>query len=204
MINLQLHNQKEKWKFYREAYDGTGGFEDGSYLDRYIRESDERYKQRQEVAFYINLFKQKVEKFIGYLFKQKPLRTSKNSIVLNIFDDCDFKGNNINIFISNFAKNCKIRGVGVVAVEQLQANNYKTQLENRLYPYFLEILPETIKDYKIDNNGDFEFIAYETILDKSIYQNRDILKVTRYHEKKSTITYDGDTIIDKYDHNLGI
>jgi len=69
------------WTFANNAYKGSGGFSDGSYIDRYPRESDEKYKNRKEIAHYINLFAPKVNRYIGYIFKSTPMRSSNNTLI---------------------------------------------------------------------------------------------------------------------------
>ena len=69
------------WAFAKEAFEGSGGFADGSYIDKYPRESDEKYEERQKIAYYENMFAPKINRYIGYLFKQTPTRTTNNSLI---------------------------------------------------------------------------------------------------------------------------
>jgi len=195
------------WILADEAYRGSGGFLDGNYIERYPRESDEKYKNRQKIAYYENLFAVKVNRYIGYIFKNTPTRTSNNTLIKKIFDDVDNKGNNIDVFMSNFAKNAKVRGVNLLLIDMPKnmPTNLKEQIDNRILPYFVEILPERIVDFKTDKFGKFEYIMFEDTIDKSTPDNQDIEYVIRYYDKEKWVLYDEDkNIIESGSHNLGI
>ena len=65
---------KEQWQLIDEAYNGTGGFIDGEHLNQYPRESDEKFKTRQEVAYYPNITASKIKRYMGYMFKKSASR----------------------------------------------------------------------------------------------------------------------------------
>ena len=195
-----------QWMFAKEAFEGSGGFADGSYIDKYPRESDNKYEERQKIAYYENLFASKVNRYIGHLFKQTPTRSSKNIMIQNIFDDIDNKGDNIDIFMSNFAKNAKVRGVNLILIDMPKniASNLKEQLDNRILPYFVEILPERVTDYKIDKFGKFEYIAFSDTIDKSTLEKKEIQEITRYYDKTKWAVFDkNNKVIEEGEHNLG-
>ena len=157
------------WKFANEAFLGSGGFSNGNYLDKYPRESEEKYQERQKIAYYENMFAPKINRYIGYLFKQTPTRTSNNNLIKKIFDDVDNRGNNIDVFMSNFAKNAKIRGVNLLLVDmpKILPDNLKEQIEQRKLPYFVEILPERVIEFKLDEFGKFEYVMFSDVIDNS-------------------------------------
>ncbi|WP_281950269.1 hypothetical protein [Nitrosophilus kaiyonis] len=197
---------KTIWQFAYEAYKGDGGFSNGGYIDKYPRESDEKYSNRQQIAFYTNLFAPNVSRYIGYIFKNRPIRTTSNKFIQMIFDDCDKKGNNVNIFMSNFAKESKVRGIGIVLVDMPKdvGQTIGDQLKKRALPFFTSIAPEDITEYKIDAYGNFEYIKFKDTIDKSEPGNPNIINVERYFDKTSWIVYQGGEIIESGEHNLGV
>lgn len=64
-----LDKLKAKWQFLNNAYNGEGGFSDGSYLMQFSREVDEKFKSRQNMAYYVNYLKPSIERFASYIFK---------------------------------------------------------------------------------------------------------------------------------------
>ena len=206
-MSLSLKKYQQIYKFANEAFKGEGGFLGGSYIDKYPRESDEKYEERQKVAYYTNLFSSKINRYIGYLFKTTPTRESKNKLIQLIFDNADNQGNAIDIFMSNFAKNAKVRGCNLLLIDMPRnlPSTLKEQIDTRAVPYFVEILPERIIEYKMDLSGKFEYIAFSDVIDNSTYQNQDITQVIRYYDKSEwkILALDG-TVIESGAHNLGI
>jgi hypothetical protein len=197
---------KDKWTLAKEAYEGSGGFDDGSYIDKYPRESDDKYEERQKIAYYENLFAPKVNRYIGYIFKNTPTRSTSNDLIKLIFDNADNKGNNIDVFISNFAKNAKVRGVNLLLVDMPKELplTLKEQIQNRALPYFVEINPERVIEYKIDTTGKFEYVAFEDTIDNSTYQNQEIIDIIRYYDKNSWAIFDKEgNVLENGSHNLG-
>lgn len=111
---------QSKWKLAVDAYEGGGGFSDGTYIDQYPRESDDKYTKRKEIAYYHNMFRQKVARYTGYLFRERPTRSSGSPLVKLIFDDADKRGNHIDIFMASFAAQAKIRGAMLLLVDMLR------------------------------------------------------------------------------------
>ncbi len=198
---------KNAWKFAYEAYKGSGGFSDGSYIDKYPRESDKKYQTRQSIAYYTNLFAPNVNRYIGYIFKNRPIRTSGSDFILKIFDDCDNKGDSIDVFMASFAKEAKVRGVGLVLIDMPKnvPQNLKDQLAQRALPYLVAIAPEKIDQYKLDDFGNFEYIYFYDELDESTPEKQNKKSVKRFFDTQQWIVYDEkDNIIEQGEHDLGI
>jgi len=206
-MSLTLQQYQQLYKFANEAFKGEGGFLDGSYIDKYPRESDEKYEERQKVAYYTNIFASKIGRYIGYLFKTTPTRASKNKLVQMIFDNADNQGNSIDVFMSNFAKNAKVRGCNLILVDMPKTlpSTLKEQIQSRAVPYFVEILPERIVEYKMDLSGKFEYIAFNDVIDNSTFGNIQTEPIIRYYDKTEwkILKTDG-SVIESGSHNLGI
>lgn len=196
----------KKWAFAVEAYTGDGGFNDKSYIDKHTRESDDKYTERQKITDYSNIFVQKISRYIGYLYKHTPIRSTKDKMIQAIFDDADNAGNSIDVFMSGFSKVAKVRGVGLVLVDMQKdvPDNQAKQLEDRALPYFVKIKAESVVSYKIDKFGKFDFVAYKDTVNESTYEEEKIVNVVRYYDKTEWIIYDGEEVKDKGKHNLGI
>ena len=200
---MTLEELKQKWKFIEDALEGKGGFEDGSYLDKFAREDDDKYKERQKIATYTNFFKPKLNRYIGYIYKQKPNRFTNNKLIKLILDNIDNKRNSANVFFSNFATNAKAFGCNLVLVDMPKElpSTLQEQIQTRALPFVREVKPYSIVEYKIDSYGNFDYIVFED----TIFGNKKIIKVNRYYDKTNWIVFDDENnIIDKGEHNLGI
>ena len=197
----------ESWAFANEAYEGSGGFDDKSYIDKHTRESDDKYSERKKIAYYSNKFVQKISRYNGYLFKNNPIRSSSNKMVEAVFADCDNTGNSMDIFMSSFAKGAKVRGTGIVLIDMPSdmPDNAQSQIEERALPYFVDIKPEDITSYKLDKFGNFVWVAYADTLDNSTFEEEDIVNITRYYDALEwRILDEDDSVLESGSHSLGI
>jgi len=201
-----MDNYVKKWKFATEAYKGEGGFADGSYLDQYPRENDDKFQRRKETSTYTNLFAQKIARYNGYLFRRPPVRSSSSDLIRLIFDDADRMGNSADVFFSSFAAGAKVRGAGLLLVDmpaEIPAT-LKEQKEARAVPYFVEITPESITDYKMDRFGRFEFVRFKDIIDRSTPEEKKIVNVVRHYDTEGWAVLEDGNVIDSGEHGLGV
>ena len=199
-------NLSDKWKLAIAAYNGSGGFADGSYLDKYPRESDDKYKQRQAVAYYDSIFKQKVQRYCGYLYKKAVGRATKNKLIELILKDADNRGNSIDVFMSSFAHEAKVRGSMLLLVDMPKEvpPTLKDQIDQRAVPYFVPIASERVTRYKLDKFGAFAWIEFTDVLDESTPTEEKKQNITRYYDANVWIVKDGDDVIDQGQHGLGV
>lgn len=205
-MNMRLNDYKNAWKFCDEALNGTGGFLNGDYIERYPRESDEKYEARKETAAYLNLFAAKVNRFVGYIFKNAPTRSSAHALIKQIFDDCDNRGNQIDVFMQGFAKHAKARGCNLLLIDapKERPSTLKEQMQTRALPYFVEILPERVTEFKLDPFGRFEYVMFDDVIDRSVPGEEKIEPIVRLYDKEgwAVLNEDGD-VIEEGAHNLG-
>ncbi len=197
----------KKWSFAVEVYMGDGGFDDKTYIDKHTRESDDKYKERKKITDYSNIFVQKVGRYVGYLYKKPPIRASKDKMIQAIFNDADNAGNSMDVFMSGFSKTAKVRGVGLVLIDMPTEipKTQKEQLESRQLPYFVDIAPETVTEYKMDKFGKFEYIAYTDVLDESSFGEEKKTGIIRYYDQTKWQIFNEDgKIIKGADHGLGV
>ena len=198
-----------EWGFAAEAYNSTGGFADGKELDQFGRETDAKYEDRQESSKreYENIFDSKVSRYTGYLFKTLPIRETNDSILTGIKEDMNRRGESADIFFANFAKNGKVRGVNLLLVDSPDtvADNREDQIKKRISPYMVEILPERVTEYKIDEFGAFEYVAFSDSLDNSTYGQIEVEDIIRYYDKEVWRIYDsGGVMLDEKPHGLKV
>lgn len=202
-------NYINEWLFAAQAYEGTGGFSTGGEIEQYGRESDTKYEDRQELAKreYENIFDSKISRYVGYLFKSTPQRDTSNVLLTAIKDDVNRRRESADIFFNTFAKNGKVRGVNLLLIDSptQQPESLQEQVEKRIAPYFVEILPERVIEYKLDAFGAFDYIAFGEEIDNGEYGTPSVEQIVRYYDKKEWRVYDGKGhVTDFGDHGLTI
>lgn len=194
-----------RFQFIADALHGTGGFrppatgasESNSYLVMYPRESAEKFSRRNQVAWYANDMASACSRFAGYLSKRRPMRTLDNPLLAAMTDDCDWRGNHLDVFWGSFTIEAKARGVMLLLVDMprdLGASRAE-QMEARAFPYLTMIPPELVSDYGVNERG---------LLDR--VEVRDIEDPDRYHgwDTEGWWTRKGEEIEEQGQHPLGV
>jgi len=195
--NLKKIEFVRKWKRAGDALHGNGGYNTGAYLDRFKRETDDNYDLRKKTARNTSTINKKVSRYIGYLLKEQPVRTTSNELLQLFINNCDGIGNSLNLFISNFAKDAKIRGAGVCVLNMPSVDsnaNIIEQVEKRLVPTITYHPPELIANFEKDN-----YIAFWESVDGDLVKHW-------YTTTTEYLTNRNDELIPKSEivHNLGI
>jgi hypothetical protein len=184
-----------------EALNGSGGYQNGGNLVRYSREQDDKFLARKQLAFYVNYLKPACTRFTGYLSKKPPDREIEHPLLSAFADDCDWKGNSLDVFFNNFAIEAKARGCGLLLVEMpsFQPATLEQQLETRFFPYLVQLFPESIRRYSINNMGMLDFVEIMTtqMVDEKL-QN----VIRGWDAEKWWVSLNGN-IIEGDAHNLG-
>ncbi len=142
---------------YDRAYDVTE-----SYLVRYPRESLEKYARRNELAFYSSPFFRVVSKFISYVTGKPVQREYNNEIYEQVAENCDGKHNSIDVFWQDFMMESKARGSMMLLIDMPKSieGTLADQLQERQLPYWTPIFPELVKEYRVGEDGLFDFVEF--------------------------------------------
>ncbi len=154
------NNHKAIYKLLRDSYEGMGGFLDGSYLRKHERETEEKYKARRELAYYLNYFRPCVDAHVAPIFKTPAIRECKGmgENAWAIFsDDVDFKGNRLKDLMKQAGLKAKINGVSFIVMDRVEniENNSLAALEadrNNL-PYAFVVDPGRVEEIAVDKFG---------------------------------------------------
>ena len=127
-------------RLVRDAFYGSGGFADGSYLCKYDRETSENYNTRKNLAYYFNYTKPMIEGAVDPVFREYPTRTTgaSDSRWDAFLLDVDGKGTAIDDFMAEAALNAKIDGSVFIVVDNAVDNiaeNVQEAVERRQFPY---------------------------------------------------------------------
>ena len=180
------------FKEIASALDGTGIFAGGGALIQYPSEMDEQFQRRQAAAWYVNDLRSACQRFVGYLAKRPPIRSTTQERLLSLLDDCDWRGNSLDVFWQDFAGQAKARGSMLVLVEMPR----QEQQEERPYPYLAAIAPEDVTEYRLDEQGLVAFLEIgATVGGKDVIRGWDSAKWW---------VREGDKTLAQGDHALGV
>lgn len=190
-------------KLITDAYYGTGGFADGSYLIKHPRETERKYEQRKRLAYYINHVAVAVNSQVDPIFKDEVKREWKESVLFETFKtDVDRAGTDLQELAKRTALKAKLYGYTFLLVDNTaeQAETVGEAAERRQLPYVIEIAPDEVNKCVFDTVGRLVlFEYYEKNIDAKGSESRTRCTWTQTTWERET---EGKTVQGK--HNLGI
>jgi len=161
-------NNITDYDFLDQAYNGTGGFKKGEYITPHWREKDFRYERRQKDAYYPNILKPIITGHVEPLFKTEPIRDlGEDEFLLKIQEDCDNKGNSINIFMKRQTREARLQGKVYILVENSSKpeTNKARAIKNRSLPYLVAITKNRVDEDSVlyDDFGNISEITYSIV-----------------------------------------
>lgn len=191
-----------RFQFIADALRGTGGFRPivsrvtntptltgVSYLVQYPREGDEKFARRNEVAWYANDLGAACSRFAGYLSKRPPMRVTANPLLAAVIDDCNWRGDALDVFWSAFTVEAKARGSMLLLVDMPRDQ----ATAGRQVPYLLAIAPEELVSLSVNEQGMVDYC--EVRADDGLIRGWD---TAQWWTRK------GEQRLEAGDHNLGI
>jgi len=160
----------DKYELLRNAYYGTGGFEDGSYLVQHKREQSDNYEARQLISHYLNYVQPVVNSHVDPVFRkeaQRDFNGSGSELWDQFYQDADGHGNSLPRVIKRFAAEAKLLGVTFVVLDN-DPNPPPTLAAvkaTRALPYLFSVTPDRVVDWKTDKLGRLTSITYTELVD---------------------------------------
>lgn len=125
-----------QYRFVSHAYNGDGGFKDGSYLLSYSSESKNYLRRKQEVS-YKNYLKGIVDSLITPVFSSQAVRVTDNDMFEAFMTDVTNGGVGIQEFTKSAVRACRLHGIVFVVMDNFSDTPTSRQeaINNRMYPY---------------------------------------------------------------------
>jgi hypothetical protein len=156
-----------------DSYTGLGGFQDGSYLVRYPRETDEKYRRRQQLAVYPNYTKKIVETITSHIFRRPPSRQIESPSYIEFMKNTDRTGTYIDDFMRKLCKLSLIFGTVFVVVDKPRTDKeVQTVAQERalgILPYATVRLPSQVEELQIDEYGNILSISFREQYSLRVY-----------------------------------
>lgn len=106
------------WQVFLDAFEGSGGFQDGSYLWPYDREEDRSFRNRQAMARYHNYLEALVDLYVRFVFTQGVKRSSQSEQYNEWLLDVDGAGTHINDFLKKVSSMALAAGQAGILVDK--------------------------------------------------------------------------------------
>lgn len=154
-----------KYKLLDDAYRGSGGFEDGTYLVPFPVEKGDKYARRQDLAYYINFIKPIIDSHVNPIFKSDPVRDNMSDTFKLFLNNVDGNNTTLTRFMKKAAIRAKLHGVEFIVIDAPKVDpnirlTKKQVAEERLYPYLYLVSPSQVSKYARDKFGRLISITY--------------------------------------------
>ncbi len=188
------------------AYYGTGGFNNGGYLIKHKRETDEDFTARQENAYYLNYFFSITNSLVTPIFKKTASRDwdMNNKLIDGFVNDVDGNKTSIAEFMKKAALKAKLYGACFIVVDNF--TGYKDDetmadvLEGRKFPYAYCLTPSQVISYEADRTGKLISIEFTEVQQVNSSTNKTF---SMYFDKQEWMRYDDNDVKQIGQHNLG-
>ena len=154
------NTKQDLYKLLRDAYNGEGGFLDGSYLEQHPREASEKYEMRKRLAYYLNYTKPCLDAHVSPIFKTLAVRDYKGSgekIWATFAKDVNFLDEPIEKLMKKAAYSAKLNGVAFIVMDKVvdaEANSLADLEQNRnALPYAYVVDALSVKEVVLDRFG---------------------------------------------------
>lgn len=158
-----------------DAYEGAGGFEDGTYLVQHVREEEAAFTRRKELATYRNFVAKVVSAYVDTIYQQPAVRSGDDQPWQDLQANADGTGGAIDDLMSAaLTLGLLVSPVYLVVDRPVGVSKTRADdLERR--PYVVIRLPGEVEAVKLDRLGNVERIVFrETGTDgKPLYRGWD-------------------------------
>lgn len=167
--------EKAEYTGLRDMYYGTGGFNNGSYLEKFPRESDggvddngnpipDFFGMRKAVAHYENVFAPEIDAQVDPIFAKDQKREIKGNNVVDAFTTSPTK--KIGETMSEYQRRKKISSKIYGAVFEVLDSPLTTpstgegDLDPNMMEYVYYLVPSQIEGYLLDEDGTLKMLLY--------------------------------------------
>lgn len=207
--------EREKWKKYNDLYSADDIY---LYLQTHTRENGEMFNKRVSRGYYYNYVASVVDLYIAYLFRspiERNVPASQTSLFGDFQTNCDRRGTSFFSFMPFCATYSQIDGhVGVLVDMPKQPDepfrNEKDRLEAGYRPYLTPIRANQIKDWELDELGNFVWVKIEVKRPQGRGWNeqhdttsKSFLIWSRYDWQEWKLVGDEAYLVDSGQHGLG-
>lgn len=162
------------YAFMSNAYHGSGGFRDGSYLAPHTRELF--YENRKKISHYRNYIKPIIRALTEPVFMEDAPRiitdetgneiSEEGSHMFSTFiEDCDNNKRDLQSFTNEAINYARLHGVTFVVVDNfpdsVQPDTEKAAIDERIMPYVYLQTADKVEEYETDDFGHLLSITFE-------------------------------------------
>lgn len=142
------------WQAQLDAFEGDGGFLDGSYLWPYPSEEQADYQRRQKMARYHNYLEALVDLYVRFMFTQGVDRKSKSAEYDAWLENVDGAGTTIDDLLKRLAAIALVNGhAGVLIDKTPDAPTGPSKADEQARVFATVYTAPAMVDWRFDHKG---------------------------------------------------
>ena len=200
---------KDDWSFFLRSYEGGTAYQDGLYLAKYLKETDEDLARRVALTPIDNHCKNIVHIYSSFLWRVPPVRDFKNKAEdqsLQMFlKDTDHDGRRFNEFMKQSQVWASIYGHCWIVIDKpsFEANSKADEEQNEIRPYAVTYTPDNVLDweYRRKQNGKYELVFLKVCEDSFIVENQKIKFYRCWYTDKVVLLKETDGEVEVVEEN---
>ena len=150
-------------QFMDDCYFGEGGFRDGTYLEKYPRETQTGFDFRKKIATFPDVFRSEFDALIEPIFSKEITRNvNSDSVKAYLANPRKRLGESMDTFMENVAKTgMRLGTVFVVTTAPTeQAESAEDNTDSRFLAYSQIVKPQNIEGYILNEYGGLQTLVY--------------------------------------------
>jgi hypothetical protein len=198
------------WEFLKNSYFGTGGFANGGYIEKYDKESQQKYLGRKKNAYYLNYCATVIDTYNAHLFKKAIVRKSDNPYYKRFIENCNGANKNIDTFMKGAFLYAQIFGYSFVVIDKpdIEVKTRLEEFEENALPYAYILPPQSVIDWSIDAKGEFNWVKVVEDVPRdanNFLDSKDMQTFYRVWTKEEFYLFnEKEELVEKGEHNLGV
>ena len=140
----------EHWQQMIDAFEGTGGYADGSYLWPYRAELQEDFLKRQRMARYHNYVETIIDLYCQQIFSQEPKRQTSDEGLMAFWEDVDAAGTPMTAFMrQSISLGLAAGHVGILMDQTTDEPEGPAKADQKARPFLTRYLATAILDWRM-------------------------------------------------------
>ncbi len=152
--HIDYSRRKQSWEVLLNAFEGGGGFLDGSYLWEYPREDRADYLKRQQMARYHNYLESLIDLYVRFIWTQGVSRESANEDLNAWLQDVDGQGTTVDQLLKRALAVGEVHGhAGVLVDKTPDEPTGQSKADELARPIATVFTALGIQDWRFDADG---------------------------------------------------
>ena len=185
VLHPAVEAHTEGWTVALDAYDGEGGFLDGSYIWRFAREKQDEFESRASQARYHN-YQQTIVDYYTRKVCSEISRETTNQELIDWLGNVDGAGTDMSTLIRRALSKALAAGhVGLLADKTPDVPTGPSKADERASVFVAQFLPQSILDWRLAQDETITSVKLlETVIPQDLIGDED--------EKERILLWDQD------------